>query len=136
VTKEKKGLGRNRGGLVFLFCSEDLSTRAFLITQTICSSCRCACEFGELHLGIIIRVGFVATAVCILRGISWGGVFIFLLFFGCSVAVVALQAGAFCKGIIQVTGEGWFCSVNYCAQKKKTYHKRDFEALGIERKDR
>jgi hypothetical protein len=87
VIKEKKAGGRNRGGSVFLFCSEDLSTGAFLITQTICSSCRCACEFGELHLGIIIRVGFVATAVCILRGIYWAGVFVF--FFWCSVAVVA-----------------------------------------------
>jgi hypothetical protein len=88
VTTEKKGLGRDIGGSVFLFCSEDLSTGAFLSTQTICSSCRCACEFGELHLGIIIRVGFGATAVCILRGISWGGVFFFFLFW-CSVAVLA-----------------------------------------------
>ncbi len=75
-----------------MFCSEDLSTGAFLITQTICSSCRCACKFGELLLGIIIRVGFVATAVCILRGIYWAGVFVFFFFFfffWCSVAVVA-----------------------------------------------
>lgn len=99
MIKEKKAGGRNRGGSVFLFCSEDLSTGAFLITQTICSSCRCACEFGELHLGIIIRVGFVATAVYILRGIYWAGVFVFF-FFGCSVAVVAAPGRCICKGII------------------------------------
>ncbi len=100
MTKEKKGGGRNREGSVLLFCYEDLGTGAFLITQTICSSCRCACEFGELHLGKIIRVGFVATAVCILRGISWGGVLFFFLFFGVQLLLLLLQAGASCKGII------------------------------------
>lgn len=99
MIKEKKAGGRNRGGSVFLFCSEDLSTGAFLITQTICSSCRCACEFGELHLGIIIRVGFVATAVYILRGIYWAGVFVFFLV-GVQLLLLLLQAGASCKGII------------------------------------
>jgi hypothetical protein len=100
VTKEKKGGVRNREGSVFLFCYEDFSTGAFLITQTICSSCRCACEFEELHQGIIIRVGFVATAVCILRGISWGGVYFLCHFFGVQLLLLLLQAGASCKGII------------------------------------
>lgn len=47
-------------------------------------------QFGELHLGIIIRVGFVATAVCtVFLEAFLGESVIFVSFFWCSVAVVA-----------------------------------------------